>query len=76
MEKVKYITIQGFDFIIAQELDFNGNHYMVAIDEKGEDTITILKQKIKDGKEFVESVTDDDELEMIFELIKRENNVN
>ena len=76
MEQVKYITLNGFDFIITKELDFNGNHYIIAIDEKGEDTITILKQKIKDGQEVVESVTDDDELEMIFELIKRENNVN
>ena len=75
MEKVKYITIQGFDFIITQEFDYNGTHYMIAIDEKGENTITVLKQKIVNGKEFVESVTDD-ELEMIFDLIKQENGSN
>ena len=54
MEDVKYITIGGFDFIITKELDFQGNHYMLAIDEKGEDTITVLKQKFVDGVEKVE----------------------
>lgn len=73
MEDVKYITIGGFDFIITKELDFQGNHYMIAIDEKGEDTITVLKQKFVDGVEKVECVQDDDELEMIFELVKNEN---
>lgn len=73
MEEVKYITLQGFDFIITKELDFNSNHYLIAVDEKGGNTITILKQKLKNGKEMVEAVTDDDELEMIFELLRREN---
>lgn len=73
MEDVKYITIGGFDFIITKELDFLGNHYMLAIDEKGENTITVLKQKFVDGVEKVECVQDDDELEMIFELVKNEN---
>lgn len=76
MEEVKYITINGFDFIIAEELDFNNEHYMIAVDEKGEDTLAILKQTFVNGEEFVQSVEDDDELEMIFELIKRENNIN
>lgn len=74
MEQVKYITIGGFDFIITKEIDFNGTHYMLAIDEAKEDTVTILKQVVINGEEMVESVKDDDELEMIFELIKRENN--
>lgn len=73
MENVKYITINGFDFIITKEIDFNNTHYMLAIDEKGENTITVLKQVFIDGKEFVESVKDDDELEMVFELFKRES---
>ena len=73
MEEVKYITLNGFDFIITNEIDFNGTHYMLAIDEKGENTITVLKQIFIDGKEFVESVNDEDELEMVFELLKRES---
>ena len=51
MENVKYITLNGFDFIITDEVDYNNNHYLLAIDENGEDTITVLKQKIVDGKE-------------------------
>ena len=74
MQNVKYITINGFDFIITKEFDFNGSHYMIAIDENAADTLAVLKQSVVDGKEFVESVTDDDELEMVFELIKREEN--
>lgn len=75
MEKVKYITIGGFDFIITEELDFNNQHYMIAVDEKGEDTMVVLKQIYVDGKLIAKPVQDDDELEMVFELIKRENNI-
>ncbi len=73
MEETKYITINGFDFIITNELDFNNNHYMLAIDEKGEDTIAVLKQNIINGVETVESVTDDDEIELVFELLNKQN---
>ena len=73
MEETKYITINGFDFIITKELDFNNNHYMLAIDEKGEDTIAVLKQNIIHGIETVESVTDDDEIELVFELLNKQN---
>ncbi len=73
MEETKYITINGFDFIITKELDFNNNHYMLAIDEKGEDTIAVLKQNIINGIETVESVTDDDEIELVFELLNKQN---
>ena len=76
MEETKCITINGFDFIITKEIDFNNNHYMLAIDEKGEDTIAILKQKIINGVETVESVTEDDEIEMVFELLRQENERN
>ena len=51
MEETKYITINGFDFIITKELDFNNNHYMLAIDEKGE---TI--DKLTYGQDFVNIV--------------------
>ena len=73
MEETKYITINGFDFIITKELDFNNNHYMLAIDEKGENTIAVLKQNIINGIETVESVTDDDEIELVFELLNKQN---
>ena len=73
MEETKYITINGFDFIITKELDFNNNHYMLAIDEKGEDTIAVLKQNIINGIETVESVTDDDDIELVFELLNKQN---
>ena len=74
MKEVKYIKIQGFDFIITKEFTLNNNSYKIAIDEKGENTICILKSEIVNGKEIVKSVTDEEELEMIIEFLKRENN--
>lgn len=73
MENVKYITLNGFDFIITDEVDYNNNHYLLAIDENGEDTITVLKQKIVDGKEVVECVFDEEEIQAVLTLIKRKN---
>ncbi len=73
MEEVKYITLNGFDFIITQELDFNNIHYMLAIDENGEDSVALLKQKVVNGVEMVESVLDDDEIELVFQLFHRQN---
>ena len=73
MEEVKYITLNGFDFIITQELDFNNTHYMLAIDENGEDSVALLKQRIENVEEMVESVLDDDEIELVFQLFHRQN---
>ena len=73
MEEVKYITLNGFDFIITQELDFNNIHYMLAIDENGEDSVALLKQKVVNGVKMVESVLDDDEIELVFQLFHRKN---
>lgn len=73
MENVKYITVNGFDFIVTDEVDYNNNHYLLAIDENGENTITVLKQKTVDGEEVVESVFDEDEIQAVLTLIKRKN---
>ena len=73
MDSVKYITIAGFDFIITKELEVNNNHYMIAIDENKNDTITVLKKEIENNKEIVKTVEDDDELELVLELLKENN---
>ena len=74
MTEVKYITINNIDFIIVSELDFNGNHYMIALDEKNENSLAVLKHIIENGEERAISVDDDDEFEMVIELFKRKNN--
>lgn len=74
MEKVKYITINGFDFLITDELDYNNNHYALAIDENGEDTIAVLKEVEKDGKKVLESVYDDSELNEVLAMFNKKNN--
>ena len=73
MDNVKYVTIAGFDFIITKELEVNNNHYMIAIDENKNDTITVLKKEIENNKEIVKTVEDDDELELVLELLKENN---
>lgn len=73
MDNVKYVTIAGFDFLITKEIEVNNNHYMIAMDENKNDTITVLKKQIENGKEIVKSVDDDDELELVLELAKGNN---
>ena len=73
MENVKYITIQGNDFVIVNEVDYNYNHYLLAIDEAGENTIAVLRQNFVDGKEMVESVEDQTELEAVLRLLNGNN---
>ena len=74
MKNVKYITIRGYDFVIVDEIDYNYNHYLLAIDEAGEDTIAVLRQSIVDGNEVVESVLDQKELEEVLEVFNNGNN--
>lgn len=73
MDNVKYVTIAGFDFLITKEIEVNNNHYMIAMDENKNDTITVLKKQVENGKEIVKSVEDDDELELVLELAKGNN---
>ena len=74
MENVKYITVQGFDFIIVDEVNYNNNHYLLAIDEAGEDTIAVLRQTMIDGNEMVESVTDESELQAVLGILNSKGN--
>lgn len=73
LDNVKYVTIAGFDFLITKEIEVNNNHYMIAMDENKNDTITVLKKQVENGKEIVKSVEDDDELELVLELAKGNN---
>lgn len=73
MEDVKYVTLGEFDFIIVNELDFNNNHYMLALDEKGENTVMLLKSIIEDGKEKAITVDDNAEFELVIQKFKEEN---
>ena len=74
MENVKYINVKGFDFIIVNEVDYENNHYLLAIDEAGEDTIAVLRQSMIDGTEMVESVSDEAELQAVLGLLNSKGN--
>ena len=56
--------------IVVNEVDYNYNHYLLAIDEVGESMITVLRQNVIDGKEVVEAVSDQNELEAVLGLLK------
>ena len=49
LDNVKYVTIAGFDFLITKEIEVNNNHYMIAMDENKNDTITVLKKQVENG---------------------------
>ena len=73
MEKVKYITISGFDFLITDELDYNSDHYYLAIDEAGEDTIVVLKEKVVDGKRIAEALDDENQIKFMLDMFYKKN---
>lgn len=73
MENLKSIIVAGFRFLIVNEVDYNYSHYLLAIDEAGENTIAVLKQNIVDGREIVESVDDQAELEAVLGLLNGNN---
>lgn len=73
MIDAKCANINGIDFIITQEINYNGSNYMLAIDEEKEETIMIFKSFLQDGREMVSSVTDQNELQSVLEIFKRGN---
>lgn len=68
----RIITLDGKDFLICQELDVNGNHYIYAV-SIDDDEYTVLLEYEKDGEMMVRSLTDDDEIKYILNIIAKEN---
>jgi len=68
------ITLDGKNYIIISELNINGFDYLYVINEDLEDnSYSVLKRTIKDGMFVVESLTDDEEIEMVFEELAKED---
>ncbi len=71
---VETVTLDNIKYIILNKLNINGNEYLYVIDSREDnDNISILKKHQKGGIETVESVTDEEELEIVFELLNKQN---
>lgn len=66
------ISLNGIDYIIISEININGFDYLYVInDDDNDNSYSILRRTVKDGVAMVESLTDDDEIEMVFEEIAK-----
>lgn len=67
------IELNGKKFLIVSELDVHGYHYIYA-GSLEDNKYTLLVEKEENGIKTVESVTDEDEFELIMSIIAKENN--
>lgn len=69
------ITLDGADYIIISEISINGFDYLYVINEdENDNSYSVLRRTIKNGISMVESLTDDDEIEMVLEEIAKRDN--
>lgn len=63
------IILDGREFLVVERVNFFGYNYLYAYALDDTDDYTILKETLNDGKKFVSSVTDDEEIEEILKMI-------
>lgn len=64
------IMLDNTEFLILKEQKDNGTNYIFAIATDGTNDVVFLKESIIDNEEYVESVTDKEELSRVMELFK------
>ena len=64
------IMIDDTEFLILKEQVDNGTNYIFAIATDGTNDVVFLKESTIDNEEYVESVTDKEELSRVMELFK------
>lgn len=64
------IMLDDTEFLILKEQVDNGTNYIFAIATDGTNDVVFLKESIIDNEEYVESVTDKEELSRVMELFK------
>ncbi len=67
------IILDGREFLVVERINFFGYNYIYAYALDDTDDYTILKETLKDGKKFVSSVVDDEEIEEILKMIGNSN---
>ena len=70
----KVIVLNGEDYLICNDLVVNNVNYLYVVSLDGLKH-SLLVRKIENGEDTVESVTDENEIKRIFDIIsKGENN--
>ena len=64
------IMLNDTEFLILKEQVDNGTNYIFAIATDGTNDVVFLKESTIDNEEYVESVTDKEELSRVMELFK------
>lgn len=75
MEDVKYITIDGIDFIIVDEIIINNIKYVFLVSEKESSDLRIKKVNIINGEEYLVNLNDEEEFKKALEEFNKKNNV-
>lgn len=75
MEDVKYITIDGIDFIIVDEIIINNIKYVFLVSEKESSDLRIKKVNIINGEEYLVNLNDKEEFKKALEEFNKKNNV-
>lgn len=75
MEDVKYITIDGNDFIIVDEILINNVKYVYLANEKESSDLRIKKVNIINEEEYLVNLKDEEEFKKALEEFNKKNNV-
>jgi hypothetical protein len=69
------IMLDGREFLVVERVNFFGYNYIYAYALDDTNDYTILRETVTDGKKFVTSVTDDEEIEEILKMIAKVDEV-
>lgn len=75
MEDVKYITIDGNDFIVVDEILINNVKYVYLANEKESSDLRIKKINIINDEEYLVNLKDHEEFKKALEEFNKKNNV-
>ena len=65
------IILDGREFLVVERVNFFGYNYIYAYALDDTNDYTVLRETVADGKKFVTSVTDDEEIEEILKMIAK-----
>lgn len=69
------IILDGREFLVVERVNFFGYNYIYAYALDDTNDYTVLRETVTDGKKFVTSVTDDEEIEEILKMIAKVDEV-
>lgn len=69
------IILDGREFLVVERVNFFGYNYIYAYALDDTNDYTVLREIVTDGKKFVTSVTDDEEIEEILKMIAKVDEV-